>query len=66
MKVTNVETLKVVTVQLTQRELAVLRAALNVAEVTSDTRQEAQRGGVVDLHDDDFTALYGQICQVLR
>lgn len=66
MKVTNVETVKLVTVQLTQREMVVLRVALGFADANHEARIEANRNGVIDLHDDDFTVLYGQLGEALK
>lgn len=56
---------RTITIELTERELRVLRAVLSEA---SDTRtaQSAERHGVKDLHDDDLTDLYGGLGEALR
>lgn len=66
MKVTAVETQKVVTLQLTERELVVLKAALATAGVSESATLSASKHGVNDLHDDDFTDLYGQVRSALE
>jgi hypothetical protein len=65
MKLETVGTVRLLTVQLTEREARVLRAALSVAEVEAMT-VNARSDGLTDLHDDDVTDLYGAFNEALK
>lgn len=66
-KTIDVQTQRVVTVQLTERELYLLRAALSDVQPDHDgVRLLLEKAGQPAADDDDFTDLFGQLGQVLR
>ena len=65
MKLETVGTVRMLRIQLTEREAKVLRVALSVVEVeamATNARSEA----LSDLHDDDITDLYGAFGEALK
>lgn len=67
MKLLGKETVRVLRLELSEREVRTLRTVLSGVSVTPELAESArQHGVVVALDDDDLTDLYGALGEVLQ